>query len=163
MTDIALRWIDSTADLDLQLGDLLLDEGLQTAVILSLFCDARAEDSDVLPEGETQRRGWWGDQFGLPADRTGSKLWMLWREKRVPATLQRAQRYCEQALQWLVDDGVADSVVIACEFVSMADLTHSGVNPHEFALVIDAQINKPDGVEHFRFARQWQAQFDKVA
>jgi phage gp46-like protein len=164
MTDIALQWIDGEGDTRVNGADLLLDEGLETAVILSLFCDARAESSDVLPDGETHRRGWWGDQFSTAInDRTGSKLWMLWREKRVAATARRAQQYGEESLAWMKDDGIAESVSVAAFFESIAVLTGSAARPYEYALVLEVRITKPDGTrESFRFAKQWQEQAEKV-
>lgn len=165
MTDIALKWIDTEADAALNGADLLLDEGLETAIIISLACDRRADDSDQLPEGETQRRGWWGDAFAAdPNDRTGSKLWMLWREKRTQETLQRARAYVLEALQWLIDDGVSSTIDCATSFVSIAELTSSNVMPHEFALVIELKVHKPDGSsESFRFAYHWQKQLQRSA
>ena len=47
------------------LADLQGDDGLMTAVIISLFTDARAHDDDPLPDERvgvsSDRRGWWGD------------------------------------------------------------------------------------------------------
>lgn len=163
MTDIALQWIDGEADAVIDRADLLAEEGLETAIILSLFCDARADASDVLPSPGDGRRGWWGDQFSSEAnDRLGSKLWLLGRAKRVNETLERARKYSQDALAWMITDGVASAISIATSFASLADLTASNVRPHEFALVIEAQITKPDGTrEAFRFARHWQ-QSEKV-
>lgn len=159
MTDIALRWVDGKGDVSVSAGDLLMEGGLQSAVMLSLFMDARAEDADVLPDGETDRRGWWGDQFAQEDnDRIGSKLWLLWREKRVPETLRRAQQYAEQALAWLKGDGVATAVTVTTAFATLAELTGSA-NDQDHALVIEVNIDKPDGTrESFRFAYQWQQQ-----
>lgn len=156
MTDIKLQWIDTQADVQVSVDDLLADDGLQTSIILSLFCDARATD-DELPDGETQRRGWWADQFSSESnDTTGSKLWMLWREKRVPETLRRAQHYCEQALKWMKDDGVASAVSVATSFASVAELTGNG-RSQEYALLIEVAVTKPTGTkEAFKFAYQWQ-------
>lgn len=158
MTDLALRWIDGAADVVVSGADLLTDETLYTAVVLSLFCEARASKADVLPEGETARRGWWGDQFAPDAgDNTGSKLWLLLREKRVPQTLSRAKVYAEESLQWMLDDGVASAVTVATSFQSIATLTHSSALPHEWVLVLEVSIDKPTGTqESFRFAYQWQ-------
>ena len=40
-------------------------------------------------------------------------LWLLAREKRTPAVLARAELYVREALQWLVDDGVASAIAVA--------------------------------------------------
>ena len=97
-------------------GDLLTDDGLDTAVALSLWTDRLANEDDELPANDGSRRGWWGDAFlprltnGNP-DRIGSRLWLLARALQTLQTAQLAQAYCQEALRWMVDDGVATSVV----------------------------------------------------
>ena len=63
MTDLALHFAPGawSADLSILGGDLATDDGLRTAVIISLFTDARARADDPLPEADADRRGWWGD------------------------------------------------------------------------------------------------------
>jgi phage gp46-like protein len=126
MTDIALVWNATLGEADMQVvgGDLLTDSGLQTAMIISLFTDAQARPGDVIPDGSTDVRGWWGDMPSDPArqdttarpDRIGSRLWLLDRGLQVPETLVRAEAYAREALQWMLDDGVAGSLAIAASF-----------------------------------------------
>lgn len=88
--------------------DLASDDTIETAIILSLFTDRRAEPGDELPAGETDRRGWWGDAVPeAEGDRWGSRLWLLRREKQTQETLARAREYAREALSWLLDDGHA--------------------------------------------------------
>jgi len=111
--DIALRYDNGRqlADLAVENGDLAADEGLETAVTISLFTDRQANTGDVAP-GE-DRRGWWGDALnGNPEDRIGSRLWLLERENLTDETLRRAETYAKESLQWLIEDGVADSVSV---------------------------------------------------
>ncbi len=150
MSDIALIWNDAlgSADLAVDANDLLRDGGLETAVFLSLFTDRRAEDGDVLPDGETDRRGWWGDSVPVaPGDRIGSRLWLLARSKQVSDVQARAPQYAREALQWLIDDRVADRVDVESEIVG------NGV------LVISVTVHRPksDPAE-FRFNYNWAAQ-----
>lgn len=81
-------------------GDLVAENTLRTAVILSLFLDRRADDDDVLPNGSNDRRGWWADtvapmtEYGIggglaSGDRIGSRLWLLSREKQLAGVLDR--------------------------------------------------------------------------
>lgn len=77
-------------------GDVLL-----TDIIVSLFTDRRALSSDVLPAGNDDRRGWWGDSFSSRP--IGSRLWLLSREKQVPDVPERCKTYAEESLQWLVE------------------------------------------------------------
>lgn len=87
-------------------NDLATVAGLTTAVIISLFTDRQADPDDVLPDGGTDRRGWWADTT------MGSRLWLLSREKEISAVLGKARQYAEEALAWLLDDGVASAVTV---------------------------------------------------
>ncbi|EGJ49057.1 phage GP46 family protein [Desulfocurvibacter africanus] len=105
-------------DLALDGFDLAADGSLRTAVILSLLCDRRAEEDDEIPDGTTFRRGWWADAYSeTEGDRWGSRLWLLRRSKQLPETLRKAREYAEEALAWLVEDGVATSVSVTAEVV----------------------------------------------
>lgn len=90
------------------------DEPLVRAVVISLFTWRRANPDDDLP-GDL-RQGWWGDSFPVvPNDKIGSRLWLLSRAKLLPSTVVRAREYAEEALAWLVTDGVAARVVVEAE------------------------------------------------
>lgn len=104
MSDLAIQFTDGLADLVLTGGDLLLDDSLLPAVMVSLGTDRRAAASDLIPDGTDDRRGWWADF--LEADAMGSRLWLLARAKNTPDTLTEAQDYTAEALQWLVADGI---------------------------------------------------------
>lgn len=119
MADIA-----KTFDGDLLAGDLALaggglaeDAGLRTAVINSLFSDARASEEEAAHAGVADRRGWWGDLLAaVPGDRFGSTLWTLTREKQTQATLNRARTIADAALAWLVEDALAVSVSVETSY-----------------------------------------------
>lgn len=106
-------------------GDLSAsDEGhdttraLETAVILSLFCDARSRDDDGVAEGQ-DRRGWWADAYAvIPDDAWGSRLWLLERSKVNTGTLLFARQAAEEALAWLIEDNVARDVQVETSWVS---------------------------------------------
>lgn len=112
MADARLWFRDWNTDLALSGRDLALDDGLESAVIVSLFTDRRADGSDELPAGESDPRGWWGDSTLARGRRIGSRLWLLAREKRSPSVLARAEQYALEALQWLIDDGLARGVSV---------------------------------------------------
>lgn len=118
--DVALIMKEMGADLSLENLALVQDDTLQTAVVLSLFVDRRAEDDDELPDNTGNRRGWWADTYAdVPDDRIGSRLWLLSREKQLSSVLARAKEYAEEALAWLVEDGVAESVTVETWWVRM--------------------------------------------
>lgn len=156
MSDLALSFDPVTllGDLTVEGNDINLDDGLQTAVIRSLFEERRAESGDVLPAGETDRRGWWGDVFPVvEGDRCGSRLWLLDRAKQTPKTLTDAEEYVREALQWLIDDKVADRVEIdTLEFPS----------PGRIDLAVS--IYRPGSADAvtFRFHHTWAAQAGEI-
>lgn len=148
--------VDFTADMEfdfvIERNDLAIDDGLETAVLVSLFTDRRAEASDRLPDGETSRRGSWVDAFPTaPNDYLGSRLWLLAREKQLPEVLERAREYAADALRWLVDDKIAAAVNVTAEVV------RSGV------LGLRVEIRKPTGdVVNYRYETAWAAQASNV-
>lgn len=110
---------------DLFQGDWLIappelahDADLETAVLLSLFTDRRADPDDTLPGAPSDTRGWWGDTppAGEPPDPIGSKLWLLSREKQTNDVRLRAEDYCRDALAWMLDDGAADQIDVSASY-----------------------------------------------
>lgn len=156
MGDIALIWSDDNigdilaADFDLQ-----TDEGLQTAILVSLFTDRRATPDDELPAGETNRRGWWGDVApDVPGDVIGSRLWLLFREKKLPDVIARANEYTRAALQWLIDDKVASRVDVQAEASRIGESD---------VLAIQGVVYRPGGDPvQFRYNYAWQSQAAKI-
>lgn len=105
-------------DLLLEGSDLASGHELESAVIMSLFTNRRAEADDVLPSAFADRQGFWGDQFPTrEGDKMGSRLWLLSAEKQTNETRLRALEYAAEALQWLIDDRVASEVRIQAEYV----------------------------------------------
>lgn len=113
MTDLAIIWTNGRGDIAQDGIDMLTDDSLTTEVTISLFTDRRALDSDELPDGSGDRRGWWGDSF---RDRpVGSRLWLLSREKTTQETLTRARAYAEEALAWLKTAGRVTEISVTAE------------------------------------------------
>ena len=93
-------------------------DDLPRSIIISLFTWRRANPDDDLPG--TNKYGWWGDTYPqIINDRIGSRLWLLSRAKLTDETVLQAQEYAEEALQWLVDDGVAAAVQVQVERQSL--------------------------------------------
>lgn len=92
--------------IDAATGDFVTTDGLETAILVSEFSDARADESEV-PD-PMQRRGWIGDLVsGEPQDRHGSKLW-LYEQRRLTEGIANSVRVeAEQALDWMVEEGLA--------------------------------------------------------
>jgi phage gp46-like protein len=152
MADGAMVMTEDGGALLLSGFDLERDDGLQTAVIISLFTDRRASPEQIpaeLPQDDL--RGYWGDiASATPSDQTGSLLWLLAREKQVPQILGRAQQYCREALTWMVEDLVATRVEVTAEFVAQG------------WMLILVDIFRPTGSPvRYRFNYEWAAQAAK--
>ena len=143
MSDIKTIFIGFPEGCDYALDGLGLveDDGLETAIIISLFTDRRANADDVIPDGSTDRRGWFGDIFNeVEHDKIGSRLWLLAREKQLQSVIIRAREYAEESLEWLIDDGVADAVVVVAS------------NPRSGILGLEVAITRPlQPVIQYRF------------
>lgn len=127
-------------------GNLDTDEGLETAVSVSLFTDARANDDDGAAAG-ADRRGWWGSQYLAAANhKLGSRLWLLKRMSAAQA-LRRAPALAEEALAWLVTDKVASSVTA----------TASRLSGRDNVLLLAIEITRPQRTAP-RWRRTWEVQ-----
>lgn len=144
MTDAQIRFREDGQAGDLVLGavDLEPERGLASAVLLSLFTDRRARDGDELPFDQDDPRGWWGDALG--AFPLGSRLWTLHREKQTQQTLNRAREFAAEALQWLLDEEIAERIEVDATFPSMG------------VMAIDVAVHRPTvGLERFGFQYVW--------
>lgn len=152
MADIRTVMIDYDKGADYAIEAMLLqqDEGMDTAVILSLFTDRRAEADDIIPGGSDDKRGAWIDSFAtVEGDKFGSRLWLLDSAKLLPETVNRVREYCAEALNWMVQDGVAKAVNVTAQIVRNYPLG-----------IIQAQIDivKPDGaVTRYKLDKLWGA------
>lgn len=152
MADAAMVMTENGGALVLSSFDLARDDGLETAVIISLFTDRRASAEQIpveLPQDDL--RGYWGDiSNATPSDQTGSLLWLLAREKQLPQVLGRAQQYCRDALAWMVEDLVATRVEVSAEFIAQG------------WMLILVDIFRPTGPPvRYRFNYEWAAQAAK--
>lgn len=141
MTDVKTVFIslENGADYAIGLLGLSEDDGLETAIIHSLLTDRMAEPDDIIP-GAGDRRGFWADP------KYGSRLWLLHREKQLQSVVNRAREYAQQALDWLVEDGVAKAVTVTAEIVRMG------------ALGLYIEVTRPDKtVAKYRFENFWKA------
>lgn len=149
MSDLALKYCGRFFDIEVAKNDITKDDGLETAVIISLFTDRRV-GIEELPPLETDRAGWWGDMFPeIENDEIGSKLWLLMREKQTNQTLSRVVEYCKEALQWMIEDGIAESVEVSAEY------------PEREKLSLAISIQKPKGKVSFKYILNWRAELSK--
>lgn len=122
---------------------MMPEDQLVRAAIISLFTWRRANADDVT---DGQKMGWWGDMTADVAnDRIGSRLWLLAREKLLPATINRAREYAQEALAWMVEDGLASRVDVQAERFGQA------------GIALTATIYRSDGrITSLRFDNVWE-------
>lgn len=166
MTDLAAAYDSTIMAADLALDGALLkaDDGLATAIVISIFTDRRANPDDELPSGGQfggggdSRRGWFGDALppkvaGEPVanDRIGSRLWLLAREKQTAETMARAREYIAEAVEWLIEDGVCTRIDVDV-WVERPGVMGFTVTPW-----------RPDGSSvEFTYHTAWEAQANAV-
>ena len=143
--DIALLFRNDRpirSDIEMDGYDLRTNKDLESAVIISLFTDRRANDDDTYLSDD--RRGWWADTFMIPINyKIGSRLWLLYREKQTTEVLNRAHQYVTESMQWLIDDKIAQAVRVEVEWVSIG------------VLGIRIEILRPQGTEAFKYDYAW--------
>lgn len=123
---------DFSYDLEIENGDFVIDDALETALTVSLLSDRRADESQVAqPE---LRRGWIGDLVTtLSGYLFGSHLWLNEQSRATQETLNSIKDAAEKALQWLLDTGLALKVEARTSFVELSSVR------------LDIIITSPDG------------------
>jgi phage gp46-like protein len=149
---VKLKFDPATWDADLVRdgGQFEVDDGIETATMISLFSDRLAEEDDELPGNDTNRRGWWGDAYSeVQEDLSGSRLWLLHRSKTTQDVVNKARIYAQEALQWLLDDGVADQVIVTTDRVDSR------------ILAINTEIWRTTDPTS-RYSRLWEIKLDAI-
>lgn len=95
-------------------GDIETDETLDTAILMSIFEEARATSSEV-PASQS-RRGWIGNET-TPAFEQGSKAWEFEQERITGSILAELGVVINNSLGKLVDEGIAVSVNVLTPYL----------------------------------------------
>lgn len=120
--DVAFEITEKTGDLLYANGGIEADGGLKTAVLISLFSDAR----------DSNQRGWWGGEIG-------SKLWTLQNAKRSAETLKKAQEFAQEALFWLIEEKIYKKAIVSAAYDNYG------------RLMLSVDLQKHDGNARFDF------------
>ncbi len=124
MLDIALHYdpVLRRADMAFNGRDFALDSTPATRLILSVGCERRARDDDDLPSATvnpaqpaslTEKRGWWGDSLNPAGRLTGSRMWLLQRQKQTEAVRRAAEGYLAEACDSISTDlGLSVEIVV---------------------------------------------------
>ena len=149
--------IDNSFQLRLIDGDLESDDGLETAVIISLFTNRRVPKAEI-PEGLITQEGWWGDIFpDVETDQIGSTLWTFSRSKFNPAIIPPIEDAMRDSLNWMIDDGLAQAIDATASFSPVDDTSQNR------CLLLSVSITKPDGDTSNRFGFLWDGQEVRAA
>lgn len=143
--DIALYFAQgqTVADIYIDAPGVLTGKDLESALVISIFTDRRANDDDNL-ELSSSRRGWWGDTYNpIRNDKIGSRLWLLRQSKMTQETLTRAREYVLEATRWLLDDNVASRIDVITEFYN------------SYTIAIQVTVQRPTGSQTFNFQYVW--------
>jgi len=111
----------------------------------ALFSDRRASLDDILPGGQTDRRGWVGD---TATRKKGSLLWLLAGQSVDGDTAAKAKQYIEGALNQLITDQVMTSATVDTALIHIAD------SRYRLSATIEARLVTGQGVR-VRFPDLW--------
>jgi len=98
-------------DLVVEDSQFASSDGFETAVVTSLYTDARAPEVQV-PEA-SNRRGWVGNALDISRGlELGGLLWLLSQKRMTDETLNLARSYSKDSFQWMLTDNVAQNIDI---------------------------------------------------
>ena len=129
---------------DLGVVDHVFDtvSGLETAIVVSLFSNARAPASQI--ETPTKRGGWVGNILTSDTGRqVGSRLWTFDQSRLTPDIMNQVSVAAQESLSWMVEDGLAKTVNAQATKVAERKVT------------IDVQIVTITGKEE-RYSLLWR-------
>ncbi|UCF50246.1 MAG: phage GP46 family protein [Thermoplasmatales archaeon] len=115
-------------------GDFVLTDGLDTAIRMSVLCEKRADESEVIkPE---YRRGDWSNELNeVDGYEVGSKFWLLDSARTNEESINIGVDAINDGLQWMIDDLLIKSVE------AVGNLTSRGVTFTVEVDQIDDRVN----------------------
>lgn len=116
-TDVKVELLaDGSFDLSIVNNKLEMDTGFNTIIYLSLLTDKRATKEEV--KNYLSRGGWLGNLYMLSVYNTeiGSKLWLLGQARLTQSTLNAAEDYCRECLEWMITDKLVDAIDTSTDF-----------------------------------------------
>lgn len=117
-------------------GDLKGTESFDTAILMTLFCEARASASEI--KDASRRRGWWGNILSpTPGFELGGKDWLLEQSRKTQDTLNQGITYLQNAFGWFVQQGYANKVTVT------GNLTVNGMDRQVTLHIEKDQVNTP--------------------
>ena len=98
-------------DIDFENGDFALTEGLDTALYMSVLCEARA-NSTLVPN-PILRRGHFSDIFSIQEGyQIGSVIWIYSHLPNTEGNAELLKSALYDSIQWMIDDSIISQVII---------------------------------------------------
>ncbi len=123
-------------------GDIATEDSFDTALVVSLLSDRRANESEV-PESH-RRRGWIGNEV-TPGFEIGSKVWLFEQARLNRTTMNGIADAARDALQWFIDD----DLVVAVRNVQVALVGRDQVS-------LEVTIERTSSEVEKRFFTLWE-------
>ena len=126
MANLAFKYEETKGywDLFVENGHLAKSKGLDSQLLMSLFVDSRADDSEQ-PVKQFQR-GWAGNpivNYNFPNYEIGCKQWLYTEQAK--NILENAQNILDtvknDGLQWMLDDNYAQDIETSINEISFAE------------------------------------------
>lgn len=101
-------------------GDFTLTEGFETAILMSIFCEKRANENQI--SRAEFRRGDWSNELNDIIDyEVGSLFWLLEQSRATQETLNDGITYITEGFSWMIEDGYLEDIEIT------GTLTYRGI------------------------------------
>lgn len=135
MIDIQIKNFSYGFDIDFENGDLVICKNLDTAIYMSIYCEKRADESEVTqPE---KRRGHFSNMFY--DNEVGSLFWLYTEQAKITEeNASELEDTLKDGLSWLVNLSYASDVEV--------DVATANNNQYEVSINLfntaDPSINK---------------------
>ena len=99
-------------DIDFENGDFALTDGLDTAILLSIFAEKRASKEKVTDP--LKRRGHFSNEFAnIEGYQVGSTQWLFTEQsENSESNTTQLENSVKDGLRWLVDDKICKKVIV---------------------------------------------------
>lgn len=119
-------------------GDFVLTNGLESAILMSILCEKRADESEVV--NPKYRRGDWSNELNaITGYEVGSKFWLLDQARANEESINLGIDAINDGLDWLIQDNLIKSVEVSGE------ITYRGIN-----FIVDI-LQKNNQIETYQF------------
>lgn len=151
MSDLTL-YRRSSGDYDIAFdevnGDLLTSDSLENAVVISIGTYARERKLGKVANLKPNVGGWWGDALDEKGT-LGGYLYEAFPGKLTDDTARRVEKLCDEALEWILDDGIAQSIYHSVEIIDNETMS------------LTIGITRPDGSQDgpYMYELKWKATY----